>query len=834
MIPYIAYVSILFAATFIVYWLFLRKETFYKINRFFLIGAIIASLVIPLLTVPASISLRPPVVEVVNTTQPERVIDLTNKRSEMLNKVAETPTTINKIESISEKELLVNPVSADKSFTATLSAANYWKILWYVYLVGVAIFAITFLIQFVIIMLQKRNLQYIQDGKFRIYELTDDSSPFSFMRWIFINPELYDFETYNQILEHEKIHVAQVHYFDKMLAEIAVIFNWFNPFVWMYRKAITNNLEFLTDFEMLGKGTEPKAYQMSLLKVSVPQHGLNLTTNYNESFLSERIKMMNAKKSSARSSWKYLLIFPLLGLSMATLNAVKPVMVDMSESISEGQEAETNNKITEVISKKPTSKKRVDQQAIVGKKIESDEKEKINPQTNATTTTVTVEVENPVEQTEKENNRSFEKQITNEVLNTIAEVTKSKSEKGAFNGFENFQNEFEQSMKTWSEEFNKNDFSKDNTSKKKDTKASCGITIVNKSPSSNIVNTEVDNKIGPGRWNGKVKGSDLCINLNYERNYNTSFCVMISEIKGFVDGDDVTFSVERDAGVLTLDGTFNKKNGKGNFDFDENSNFKNFIKNALSVSSVDDTDMFMFFIADIDRSYVKTVIESGYDISVQNLVEFGIFKITESKLAEFERIAKKFGEKRIPPKKMVEMQIHGVNEQFVSDMLSKGDSDVDYDNLIAAKIHKVDPDLQKALDRYGYENISLEKLTEMEIHNVSPEYVKELSSVGLSNLSASKLIEFKIHGVNVTDIRAFQEMGFDNITPSKLVAAKIHGVTKRYAASITATGAKEIDLDQLVAARIHGVTPEFINKASRKGHSNKTLSKYVSLRIHGL
>jgi beta-lactamase regulating signal transducer with metallopeptidase domain len=69
--------------------------------------------------------------------------------------------------------------------------------------------------------------------------------------YIFINPEKYDWDTYSQIILHEKIHIQQGHSYDIMLAELALIFQWFNPFAWFYRKAMEDNLEFLTDNELL-------------------------------------------------------------------------------------------------------------------------------------------------------------------------------------------------------------------------------------------------------------------------------------------------------------------------------------------------------------------------------------------------------------------------------------------------------------------------------------------------------------------------------------------------------------------------------------------------------
>src|SRR6185436_1476440 len=91
----------------------------------------------------------------------------------------------------------------------------------------------------------------IKDGKFRIVEIDNDKAPCSFGNNIFINPAKYDLETYNQILLHEKIHIEQKHTFDLLLAEIVLIFQWFNPFAWQFRKELENNLEFFTDNKLL-------------------------------------------------------------------------------------------------------------------------------------------------------------------------------------------------------------------------------------------------------------------------------------------------------------------------------------------------------------------------------------------------------------------------------------------------------------------------------------------------------------------------------------------------------------------------------------------------------
>ena len=91
--------------------------------------------------------------------------------------------------------------------------------------------------------------------------------------------------------------------------------------MWSLRNAIENNLEFYTDNQILNNGVDSESYQMNLLQVSAPQHPLNITTNYNQSILQKRIIMMNLKKSSVKSSWKYLMLIPLIAFSITSLNA---------------------------------------------------------------------------------------------------------------------------------------------------------------------------------------------------------------------------------------------------------------------------------------------------------------------------------------------------------------------------------------------------------------------------------------------------------------------------------------------------------------------------------
>ena len=335
MISYLLHSSILVAGSFLFYWFLLRRETFYRLNRWVLLSLVFLSVLLPMLVIPSSWSLR---VSPFNVLQPQSARVIQESKSKPIGKLKTT-----------------EGVKRNGEFSSRMS---FSRILIAVYLIGIGIFLSAFLIQLLVLLRKSSKLEFIQDKKYIIYELTDKSPPFSFFRWIFINPSLYDPETYAQILEHEKIHVSQKHFIDKLFAEFGVVILWFNPFMWGLRAAIANNLEFLTDEEVLRTGVDSETYQINMLKVAVPKHSLDLTTNYNQSILRRRITMMNSKKSSARSSWKYIVVFPLLLFSVVSLNATylpEDVLTNENDSAASSNRKEYREVITKTLRFKNSS-----------------------------------------------------------------------------------------------------------------------------------------------------------------------------------------------------------------------------------------------------------------------------------------------------------------------------------------------------------------------------------------------------------------------------------------------------------------------------------------------
>ncbi len=134
--------------------------------------------------------------------------------------------------------------------------------------------------------------------------------PFSFFRNIFISRKHYSGSPMEEIIEHEKAHVRQLHSLDILLAELLIIFQWFNPLVWIYKKIVTENHEFLADEAVLHRGFSPESYQLRIIAQLFGIRSMPATHNFNQSIIQKRLKMMKRSKSPTISKLKLLLVIP--------------------------------------------------------------------------------------------------------------------------------------------------------------------------------------------------------------------------------------------------------------------------------------------------------------------------------------------------------------------------------------------------------------------------------------------------------------------------------------------------------------------------------------------
>ena len=187
---------------------------------------------------------------------------------------------------------------------------NYLYWLQIVFWIGVVLMALRLLVQLLSLFRIHKQSESTTVGNYTVRKTHKHINPFSFWQSIYINPDSHTAADLPSILAHEQIHVKQWHTLDILLGELSIVFYWFNPGVWLMKKAIVENIEFITDQKILQNGLEAKAYQYSLLNVGLNAGGNILVNNFNLLTIKKRIIMMNSERSSRLKLARYAMLLP--------------------------------------------------------------------------------------------------------------------------------------------------------------------------------------------------------------------------------------------------------------------------------------------------------------------------------------------------------------------------------------------------------------------------------------------------------------------------------------------------------------------------------------------
>ena len=272
---YFAKVNGLIILFYLMYVLFLRKETFFVSNRFYFIIGLLLSLVLPLITFTKTIWVEPaPLAELYQET-----------------------TSVN-------SDLIAIPIQ-ENPIDWTIILLSSYVIISIAIILKIGVELTSFFKR-----IQKQNKQKGSD-----YTLINSNSienPFSFFSYIIINKNMFTEEEIEHILTHESVHVKQKHSIDVLIGKLFCALFWVNPIIWLYRKAMLQNLEFIADNETFQQIENKYEYQKTLLKVVTHQHDLNITNQFYQSLIKKRIVMLHTNQSHKKNVWKYATILPLL------------------------------------------------------------------------------------------------------------------------------------------------------------------------------------------------------------------------------------------------------------------------------------------------------------------------------------------------------------------------------------------------------------------------------------------------------------------------------------------------------------------------------------------
>ncbi|SDR85458.1 Signal transducer regulating beta-lactamase production, contains metallopeptidase domain [Formosa sp. Hel1_31_208] len=267
----------------IIYDAFLRKETFFNLNRIYLLGTAILSIVIPFIKIER---IKEVVAKDFNIRIPEVIIG-------------------NPLESIGT----IDPqIAMQAGINLEPEPSSIWMI---IVISGMCIATLILLIKITKLfwLAHQHPKQWL--GNLLIIKLINSTKAFSFFHYIFLGEKLNGQEK-STILEHEIIHVKQKHTLDLLFFEVLRVVFWFNPLVYMYQYRMATLHEYVADAKALEHSNKAAYYDNLLAQVFETEQFSFVNPFFKQSLIKKRILMLSKSKSRPLNLSKYLLILPLI------------------------------------------------------------------------------------------------------------------------------------------------------------------------------------------------------------------------------------------------------------------------------------------------------------------------------------------------------------------------------------------------------------------------------------------------------------------------------------------------------------------------------------------
>lgn len=274
MISYLIKSGLCLAILLAFYHLVLEREKMHQFNRFYLLGSVLFSFLVPFTFIYVE-------------AEPKLIID---------------NLTVNYSSSSEITEI---------ASTQSLAWTDYLLIL---YIFVSTVLLIRFVKNFVDILGTIKKNTTLSYNKAKLVLVDDSILPHTFWNYIFINKDEYESKKVErELFTHELAHVTQRHTIDVLIVEILQIVLWFNPFFYPLKKAIQLNHEFLADDNVIASHKDIPKYQYLLLDKAAWKNKYYLASNLNYSLTKKRLLMMKTPNSKSTLLWKKLAIVPLMG-----------------------------------------------------------------------------------------------------------------------------------------------------------------------------------------------------------------------------------------------------------------------------------------------------------------------------------------------------------------------------------------------------------------------------------------------------------------------------------------------------------------------------------------
>ncbi len=281
LILYLLEASGILAILYLLYWLLLRKETFFSFNRFFLLAIPAFSFLFPLLSFELS-------------TSADSVI------SQPIGELRNIRMSYHDVFEAWTYEAAYTPAATINNASAKATASTHsllFNIAFIIYITGLAVVVFQLMLSYCwVLRLKSKGRKAIIHG-ITVVKVARQIAPFSFLNAVFVHKDMVRSEDFEQILAHEKTHIKERHSLDLLFVQLSAAVLWFNPVVWQLIKSLKTNHEYIADKKTIDQGYSLVTYQSLLLRQLISNNSYGLIHNFNLSFIKKRITMMNVKKS---------------------------------------------------------------------------------------------------------------------------------------------------------------------------------------------------------------------------------------------------------------------------------------------------------------------------------------------------------------------------------------------------------------------------------------------------------------------------------------------------------------------------------------------------------
>ena len=275
------------AVLWLVYCLLFRNSNRLYFNRYFLLTSMLLALVMPFLGLLSGLEV------------PQMATLKQNMfNGMMLNEVVVTP----------DGEPILPEVTV--TTTTTPSRFSLWQVVGGLYLIGVGVMTLLFLFKLgKILVLIIRSPKRKMNGCTAVYTGREQGS-FSFFRYAFFPNENVD----PDIVRHELSHIEHRHSWDILFAEVMMILQWFNPFIYLYKKELQSLHEYQADRDVVATGVDKKNYMMLILQQCTAVDFSGMSNNFSLILTKKRIKMITKNEKAKGLWWRLLATLPVLAV----------------------------------------------------------------------------------------------------------------------------------------------------------------------------------------------------------------------------------------------------------------------------------------------------------------------------------------------------------------------------------------------------------------------------------------------------------------------------------------------------------------------------------------